>query len=408
MTLKEKMEAKLAEIAELKSAVEDGDEEAAENLAQAVEDAQEIQDAIEEAEKADELLKAMGTAKVKSVSDDNEPKTLGAFAAKHLDLESIKGKRGASTATPYFKEGSQTWLAQSLQEVTSDRTIDTPDIETPVRDSLGRASIDGNAYEWVVVGDGGLVSATSLKVAEGELKPEWKTEYGKVTKSLETFAGWFKETEQMLEDNAYLVTAIENDGVRQFKEMRDDEIAAELATILDAGVTVTGPNAPAQPIKGQTLDAGSDPLTATAIADLISKAMTMVKKNGRTKPDAVYMTPEWAEILRTGKDDNQQYYGGGYRQNAYGNGGLTLVETVWQLPIIETEAIDAVAGTGAIVGNFKLGAKYIDKNNGGVRVSATNSNEDDFLYNLVTVRLEERGLVAVRAPKMFCLVTASE
>ena len=54
MNMKEKMDAKLAEIAELKSAVEEGDEEAAENLAQAVEDAQEIQDAIDEAEKADE------------------------------------------------------------------------------------------------------------------------------------------------------------------------------------------------------------------------------------------------------------------------------------------------------------------------------------------------------------------
>ena len=401
MNLKEKMDAKLDEIAQLKSALEDGDEEAAENLAQAVEDAEDIKAALEEAEKAEEMLKTFSTPTVKAVTEE-APKTLGAFAAKNLDVASIRGKRGASVSTDFYcKAGTQTAVAYSLEEVTTSREIAPLEAQTPIFDALGKEFIDGNAYEWVVMGDTALVSASSLKVLEGERKPEMKHEYGKVTESLGTYAGWFKETEQMLEDNAYLASAIDSRGRYFFEIMREAEIAAELQTILTSGYTLTGRNAPAQPITAQTVTVGAT-VDALTIADAIADAIAAAKKNGHINPDAVILSSDWARILRTGRDENGQYYGGGYAQNAYGNGAYNLLPDVWSYPVLESDAL--TGGVGAIVGNLRAGAGYVSKRNGGLRVTATNSNEDDFLYNLLTVRVEERGLLVVRAPRAFVLV----
>jgi hypothetical protein len=52
---------------------------------------------------------------------------------------------------------------------------------------------------------------------------------------------------------------------------------------------------------------------------------------------------------------------------------------------------------------FAQGATVYRK--GGVRVESTNSHDDDFTSNLVTVRAEERLALAVRYPAGFCQVT---
>lgn len=401
MNLKEQLAGKVEIIGDLKLAVEGGDESAADALAEALEEAESIKSRIEQAEKANDMLKSLSAPAVKTVAGEN-PKTLGAFAAKNLDIASIRGKRGASVSTDfYYKAGTQTAVAYSLEEVTTSREIAPLEAQTPIFDALGKEFIDGNAYEWVVMGDTALVSASSLKVLEGERKPEMKHEYGKVTESLGTYAGWFKETEQMLEDNAYLASAIDSRGRYFFEIMREAEIAAELQTILTSGYTLTGRNAPAQPITAQTVTVAAT-VRATDIADAIADAIAAAKKNGHINPDAVILSSDWARILRTGRDDNGQYYGGGYAQNAYGNGAYNLLPDVWNYPVLESDAL--TGGVGAIVGNLRAGAGYIGKRNGGLRVTATNSNEDDFIHNLVTVRVEERGLLVVRAPKAFVLV----
>lgn len=56
------------------------------------------------------------------------------------------------------------------------------------------------------------------------------------------------------------------------------------------------------------------------------------------------------------------------------------------------------AGT-IIVGAFKTCASVVSR--GGVSVEMTNTNEDDFVKNLVTIRAEERLALAVRRPAGF-------
>jgi HK97 family phage major capsid protein len=113
------------------------------------------------------------------------------------------------------------------------------------------------------------------------------------------------------------------------------------------------------------------------------------------------INPADYETLRLKKDANDQYMGGGFFSGAYGGEpGIA-----WNLPIwgLRTIVTPAVAAGSPIVGAFNVGATVYRK--GGVRVEATNSNQDDFVNNLVSIRAEERIAFAVRRPSAFVVIS---
>ena len=71
------------------------------------------------------------------------------------------------------------------------------------------------------------------------------------------------------------------------------------------------------------------------------------------------------------------------------------------LTVVESEAIEQGA---AIVGAFKAGSSVVTKAGEGLRVEVSNSDQDDFIKNMVTVRIEERLALATRVPAAFALV----
>ena len=96
---------------------------------------------------------------------------------------------------------------------------------------------------------------------------------------------------------------------------------------------------------------------------------------------------------------------GGPAYAPYGNGAYGAYLPIWGMKVVATSAI--ASGT-ALVGAFKACASIITKAGEGFRVEVANQNEDDFVKNMVTVRIEERLLEAVRLPGGFAKVyTAS-
>lgn len=138
--------------------------------------------------------------------------------------------------------------------------------------------------------------------------------------------------------------------------------------------------------------------------DAIHKAITKVRTptTGGYEPDGIVMHPTDYQLIRLAKDSANQYYGGGpFAYGPYGNGGYQDMPGPWGLRAVVTTAI--TAGT-ALVGAFKMGAQIWQRE--GIRVESTNSNEDDFNFNLVSLRVEERLALAVYAPGAFCTVTS--
>ena len=401
MNLKEKLADAQARFIECAEGIKAGDADVIAKAEGIKTEIDSIKADIETAEKGAALLAAMGNDKPEQVKSE-QPKTLGAYAAKHLDVASIKGRHGASVSVEY--KGTHTALNTSIQDATVSRTIVDRIGATPIRDAFGFETIDGNAYTWAVMGN--VSPETAALVAEGAKKPEMAFVYGQITEPLKKFAGWFKDTDELLSDNAYLASAIENRGVYRLRKVVENDLATYLSDVVGDGMVVTrdGQNVTIPAADGVPIPAASVPtMTASDLANYIYQAVANVKAASGADCDTVILTTNAAMMLRTGRDGNGQYYGGGYFQQAYGQGeGYSMMPNLWGMRVMVSDAIDGMA----IVGNFSQGATVISKRDGGVRVEATNSNEDDFIHDLVTVRLEERALLAVREPAMFAGVSA--
>jgi HK97 family phage major capsid protein len=109
---------------------------------------------------------------------------------------------------------------------------------------------------------------------------------------------------------------------------------------------------------------------------------------------------DWA-VLRLQKDANKQYFAGGPFTGAYGqNGPFNSVDTLWGKPVIQTPSI--AQGTAAVGGFRECGQIFRRQ---GITVEMTNTNQDDFINNLITVRAYERLALAVYRPNGFGKVT---
>jgi HK97 family phage major capsid protein len=141
-------------------------------------------------------------------------------------------------------------------------------------------------------------------------------------------------------------------------------------------------------------------LTAVKIMEGIFAQITALRSVSFVEPDAIVINPvDWATI-RLGKDTAGQYFAGGPFTGAYGNAGPSNVAILWGVKTVITTAI--AQGT-AFVGGFQECAQIFRRN--GIVLDMTNSNNDDFEKDLITLKAEERLALAVYRPAGFGTVT---
>jgi HK97 family phage major capsid protein len=134
------------------------------------------------------------------------------------------------------------------------------------------------------------------------------------------------------------------------------------------------------------------------IADTIFQALTDIRFNSFTEPDAVVMNPLDWQTVRLAKDGQGQYLGGSFFGGDYGqtqNAGHSL----WGLKVVVTPAMPQGS---VLVGAFADSGQVFRRQ--GITVEMSNSNGTDFEQNLITVRAESRLALAVYRPSAFELV----
>lgn len=136
------------------------------------------------------------------------------------------------------------------------------------------------------------------------------------------------------------------------------------------------------------------------------KAANGTRGSSLLDPDTVVINPTNWQAIRTAKDSQGQYYGGGPFYGPYGGpqgpagASQFSADSLWGLRVVVTSAIGA--GT-ALVGAFGEGAAIFRK--GGLTVEATNSHSTYFASDITAIRAETRLALGVFRPTAFVVVT---
>lgn len=236
-------------------------------------------------------------------------------------------------------------------------------------------------------------------VAEGDDKPEATFVLEETDVQVRKVAVHTKVTDETLEDFSQIRPYIDQRLSFMVRSKIDNQLlngsgtAPNLAGLLGtSGV--------------QTAEMASN--TALEFAKACMNAITKVRTVGFFDPDAIVMHPNDYEKLRLAVDGNSQFYGGGFFQGQYGT-GYNDPNFLWGVRVVQTTAIDELnlatpgaSNKGPIVGAFKMGGAVFYRN--GLSVESTNTDQDDFIMNLTTIRVEQRLALAIYRPLAFCRV----
>ena len=369
MTKREELTAKQDALIALKERIEADDMEAIEEGVQLKADIETLTAEVEAADKKAGLLETIGT-KEEPNQEDNIMNTEG---LKALNLEALKGQRGSTSAE---LKAATTVVGPTIPVVS--QNVGEINYKLGVREAFGREAISGNTLTYFVMGATEGEPAVTL---EGAAKPQIQPTYTPVTEALQKIACYIKETDELLSDAPFLESVVRGRGVYEQQKAVETALVTQLTNTAGINTTYQG----------------------TQISfDNLLRAKCAIEADTGYEADTILINPVNLADLLVLKDGTHQYLMGGPAYAPYGNGAYGAYLPIWGCKVIATSA---VPNDTAIIGAFKQGAAVVTKANEGLRVEVSNSDQDDFIKNLITVRIEERILLAVRVPGAFAIVS---
>lgn len=377
MTKREELTAKQDALIALKERIEADDTEAIEEGVQLKADIETLTAEVEAADKKAGLLETIGT-KEEPNQEDNIMNTEG---LKALNLEALKGQRGSVSVELKTQGEVDPVVAPTIPVVS--QNVGEINYKLGVREAFGREAISGNTLTYFRVME--LTAGTPGDItlnAQGSAKAQIQPNYIPVTEALVKIACYIKETDELLSDAPFLESVVRGRGVYEQQKAVETSLVGQLTNT--PGINTTYQNA------GLNFDN-------------LLKAKCAVEAATGYDADTILINPVDLQTLLLTKDETHQYLMGGPAYAPYGNGAYGAYLPIWGCKVIATNAITQGK---AVIGAFKQGAAVVTKANEGLRVEVSNSDQDDFIKNLITVRIEERLLLAVRVPGAFAIVSA--
>lgn len=340
---------------------EDVTEETVNQAEALVKEIEDLEAKAAKSEKASALLNIIGKPE-ENTTETGEKKMddIKTFAQKAAEMTDRKA--GVSM---HMKSASDVVTGVTIADV--DKTIAPQPRRNAVADFFSNATISGNAITYFIQG---AYEGTPAVTAENAKKTQNSTSFTGTTLALSKIAAYIKETDEIIYDAPFLASEVSNSLVYQIGKVED-------ATIISAIGSTVG-------IGAETYDG-----TNVTFADGILSSILKVKSDAAYDASVVIVNPADLFTLLTAKDQNKQYYGGGYFTGAYGNGSLGVPSSIWGVPVI--------ANSNVPQGSALIAAKEAVKvwKKGGVDVRLFEQNEDDAIYNRVTLVGEERMACAV-------------
>lgn len=213
------------------------------------------------------------------------------------------------------------------------------------------------------------------------VKPLIDKTWEAASEEVRTIAGRMEIHKHMLDDLPALRTDIDN-------TLRYEVDKAENAQIL-AGDGSDEYNMSGL-ITNATLYAQTarEPATVT-ILDRLRLAMLQVSAAGYVTDGHVLSIWDWAAAEMLKDTTNRYIYGNPFQE--------TATPRLWGRPVVDTEAMPE---GDFLSGAFKLAATYYERQE--IEILLSSENRDNFDKNMLTVRGEKRGVLAVKRPLALC------
>ncbi len=263
------------------------------------------------------------------------------------------------------------------------RGLVAPPIYRPLTllDLIPSGATDSNLIEYVQVTS---LPAQAAETAEGAIKPEASLALADADAPVRTIAAWIKVRKQTLADAAALQSLI------------DTSLRYDVRRRLEA--QVVGGNGTGENIRGILNTTGvANPAVGAgeAIADRLHHGIVAVQL-ANMEPTAVALHPNDFEKVRLSRENTGGAGTGGY---LFGPPSAAGAPTIWGLATVVTPAIPE--GTGLVMD--PRGALVVVRE--AVTVLLSDSDQDDFVRNRVTVLAEGRYGLVVPRPDAFAKVT---
>ena len=363
MTIKEQLAEKKQALIDLEPQLKADDvseETVAEGEALAKEIA-ELEEKCAKAAKAEELLKSIGKAEENTSTEETEMSQMDEFTTKCAEMTDKK----AGARVHFEKAYNSVVTAPQIADV--DRSIAPQPDRTAIADNFIVSQISGNAITYFKQGAFETQSGIGT-TNQNNKKPQASTSFSGTTLALSKIAAWIKETDEIIADAPFLASEVQNSLVYQIGKASDNFIINAIGSTVGIGA--------------ETYDG-----TTKTFADGILASILKIKE--KYDASVVYLNPADIYSLLSAKDSNKQYYGGGYFSGAYGNGALGIPASIWGVPMFASSQVSQ--GSALVVA--KEAVKVWKK--GGIDVKLFEQNEDDALYNRVTLLGEVREACAV-------------
>ncbi|MBO5638770.1 MAG: phage major capsid protein [Oscillospiraceae bacterium] len=374
MSLKEELAQLKGNLAALKERIEADDQEAIAEGVQLKAKIEEKEAAIEAAEKKAGLLNVIGTKEEEDSTVEEKKTALEEFTAKAAATD--KNVKGWSV-NAHIKAATTVVTGSTMTDY--DRSVAPQPKRVAAADFFANAIISGNAITYFRQG---AYEGSPAVTAEGGKKPQNSTSFTPTTLPLSKIAAYIKETDEILWDQDFLASEVQNSLIYHLGTVEDSTIVTTVAGTSGIGAV--------------TYDSATEQLADGIIAGIMN-----VKQNSAYDASVVIMNPADYLAALKAKDANKQYIGGGYFSGAYGNGGYAMPTSIWGVPVFCNSNI--TAGTAIVAA--RQAVKIWRKD--GLDVKLYEQNEDDALYNRVTLLAEERLACAVVDLKGVCKVAAA-